>query len=560
METTHIDLVILDLMMPTMDGYTFLKTMRDSGSSIPGADNNRPGQRRGRPQGVHDGHRRLLVKPVDDVEMILRIRALLRRARISEEQKITVGSTTLIYDSFTLIQNGTEVQMPKKEFQILFKLLSFPNKTFTRANLMEEFWDMDSESEARTVDVHINRLRDRLKDNKDIQIVTVRGLGYKAVKTADQAAGGVMKNKKRKSSIFTRLGAKLSLLILIITVSADVLSFSARISIDMIVSNGSSDTENIIASVVSSIIIGTLMSFIVSGLFLKPLVELIKATKQVSQGDYSVQVDMGWAEKHTVRELSDLIKVFNEMTRELNNNAMFNQDFIASFSHEFKTPLVSIRGFAQQLYNGNLTPEQQKEFSKIILEETEYLSELSTNTLLLTRLETTDIISKEEFSLDEQLRTCMLRLEPHWSEKNIDLSMELDEVKFFWNEQMLEHVWNNLFDNAVKFTPEGGSIFVSCHRSAGVITIRVRDTGTGIPQNALPHIFEKFYQADSSHATKGNGLGLPLAKKIVEVCGGRIGVQSDLGKGTEFTVILPDGGNLLGKNSSRSELNLGGEE
>lgn len=370
-----------------------------------------------------------------------------------------------------------------------------------------------------------------------------------------------MKDKKRKSyPIFTRLGAKLSLLILIITVSADVLSFSARISIDMIVSNGSSDTENIIASVVSSIIIGTLLSFIVGGLFLKPLVELIKATKQVSQGDYSVQVDMGWAEKHTVRELSDLIKVFNEMTRELNNNAMFNQDFIASFSHEFKTPLVSIRGFAQQLYNGNLTPEQQNEFSKIILEETEYLSELSTNTLLLTRLETTDIISKEEFSLDEQLRTCMLRLEPHWSEKNIDLSMELDEVKFFWNEQMLEHVWNNLFDNAVKFTPEGGSIFVSCHRSAGVITIRVRDTGTGIPQNALPHIFEKFYQADSSHATKGNGLGLPLAKKIVEVCGGRIGVQSDLGKGTEFTVILPDGGNLLGKNSSRSELNLGGEE
>ena len=171
-----------------------------------------------------------------------------------------------------------------------------------------------------------------------------------------------MKDKKRKSyPIFTRLGAKLSLLILIITVSADVLSFSARIFIDMIVSNGSSDTENIIASVVSSIIIGTLLSFIVGGLFLKPLVELIKATKQVSQGDYSVQVDMGWAEKHTVRELSDLIKVFNEMTRELNNNAMFNQDFIASFSHEFKTPLVSIRGFAQQLYNGNLTPEQQKQ-------------------------------------------------------------------------------------------------------------------------------------------------------------------------------------------------------
>ena len=183
------DLVILDLMMPTMDGYTFLKTMRDSGSSIPvliiTARDSAEDVRKALTMGTDD----LMVKQVDDVEMILRIRALLRRARISEEQKITVGSTTLIYDSFTLIQNGTEVQMPKKEFQILFKLLSFPNKTFTRANLMEEFWDMDSESEARTVDVHINRLRDRLKDNKDIQIVTVRGLGYKAVKTADKPQG-----------------------------------------------------------------------------------------------------------------------------------------------------------------------------------------------------------------------------------------------------------------------------------------------------------------------------------------------------------------------------------
>ena len=178
METTHIDLVILDLMMPTMDGYTFLKTMRDSGSSIPvliiTARDSAEDVRKAFTMGTDD----FMVKPVDDVEMILRIRALLRRARISEEQKITVGSTTLIYDSFTLIQNGTEVQMPKKEFQILFKL-----------NLMEEFWDMDSESEARTVDVHINRLRDRLKDNKDIQIVTVRGLGYKAVKTADKPQG-----------------------------------------------------------------------------------------------------------------------------------------------------------------------------------------------------------------------------------------------------------------------------------------------------------------------------------------------------------------------------------
>lgn len=353
------------------------------------------------------------------------------------------------------------------------------------------------------------------------------------------------------------LGLKLSLFILVITLAADVLSFAARIIIDMLVSGGSTNTEDIIASVASSVVIGTLLSVIAGNLFLKPLTELIKATKKVSDGDYSAQVDVGWAEKHTVSELSDLIKVFNEMTRELDHTAMFNRDFIASFSHEFKTPLVSIRGFARQLYNGGLTPEQQKEFSKIILDETEYLSELSANTLLLTSLETSDIVAdKTEFQLDEQLRTCMLRLEPQWSEKDLDLCMELDEVRFYWNEQMLAHVWNNLFDNAVKFTPHGGSLFVSCHRDAGVITIRVRDSGTGIPPQSLPHIFEKFYQADSSHATKGNGLGLPLAKKIVEQCGGRIGVQSDLGKGTEFTVILPDGGALLGRHGSRSELKL----
>ena len=367
--------------------------------------------------------------------------------------------------------------------------------------------------------------------------------------------------KRRRYPALTRLGLKLSLLILMITVAADVLSFTARIAIDMVLSNGSSDTENVIAAVVSSIIIGTLLSFIAGSLFLKPLAELIRATKRVSDGDYSVQVDMGWAEKHTVRELSDLIRVFNEMTRELNSTAMFNNDFIASFSHEFKTPLVSIRGFAQQLYEGNLTPEQQKEFSRIILEETDYLTGMSANTLLLTKLETSEVITeKKNFSLDEQLRNCMLRLEPQWSEKNIDLSMELDDVTFYWNEPMLSHVWNNLFDNAVKFTPKNGRIFVSCHRNAGVITIRIRDNGVGISKQALPHIFEKFYQSDSSHSTKGNGLGLPLAKKIVELCGGRIGVQSDLGKGTEFTVILPDGGNLLGQNSSRSELNLSGKD
>ena len=182
MESTHIDLIVLDVMMPEMDGYDFLKTIRDSGSEIPvliiTAKDSAEDLRKAFMLGTDD----FMVKPVDEIEMLLRIKALLRRAKIGEEQRLTVGGTELLYDSVTVKRNGEEITLPKKEFQILFKLLSFPNKTFTRSALMEEFWSMDSESEARTVDVHINRLRDRLCGCDDFEIVTVRGLGYKAVR------------------------------------------------------------------------------------------------------------------------------------------------------------------------------------------------------------------------------------------------------------------------------------------------------------------------------------------------------------------------------------------
>ena len=179
-EKQHIDLMILDVMMPKKDGYEVLKTLRESGSNLPvliiTAKDAAEDLRRGFILGTDD----YMTKPVDEMEMILRIKALLRRSKIAEEQKIVAGSTKLVYDSFTVTVAGKPVVLPKKEFQILFKLLSFPGKTFTRAALMEEFWEMDSDSEARTVDVHINRLRERFRDNKDFEIVTVRGLGYKA--------------------------------------------------------------------------------------------------------------------------------------------------------------------------------------------------------------------------------------------------------------------------------------------------------------------------------------------------------------------------------------------
>lgn len=182
LEKQHIDLVILDVMMPKLDGYECLKAMRESGINIPvliiTARDSAEDLRKSFLLGSDD----YMTKPVDETEMLLRIKAILRRSKISEEQRIVIGGTTLVYDSFSVIRNGETAVLPRKEFQILFKLLSFPGKTFTRQSLMDEFWSMDSDSEARTVDVHINRLRERFKDDPDFSIVTVRGLGYKAVR------------------------------------------------------------------------------------------------------------------------------------------------------------------------------------------------------------------------------------------------------------------------------------------------------------------------------------------------------------------------------------------
>ncbi len=336
-----------------------------------------------------------------------------------------------------------------------------------------------------------------------------------------------------------RLGLKLSLLTLIIISSADVLSFTATLVIGA-VTDGTNDTLGVLGSVIASIVIGVLMSFVIGNTVLHPLWELVKATKRVAAGDYTAEIKMGFSEKHTIRELSQLIKNFNGMSTELRNTELFRKDFISNFSHEFKTPLASIRGFARQLYEGELSAEQQKEFAKIILDETEYLSDLSANIMLLTSLENKDIVSeKTTFNLDEQLRSCMLHLEPLWSEKDIEIDMEqMEEISIHWNEQILAHVWNNLFDNAVKFTPVGGTIRVTCRRQNDLVTVTVSDSGIGISPEALPHIFDKFYQEDSSHATKGCGLGLSLVKRIVEMCGGTVEVTSSPEAGTTFTITL----------------------
>lgn len=182
LEKKHVDLIVLDIMMPRMDGFEFIQILRQSGCNTPvlmvTAKQSPVDKRKGFILGTDD----YMTKPIDEEEMVLRVGALLRRSKIASERKLTVGSTTLVYDSFAVKVDGkAEHELPQKEFLLLFKLLSYPGKIFTRRQLMDEIWDMDSESDERTVDVHVSRLRDRYRNNGDFEIITVRGLGYKAV-------------------------------------------------------------------------------------------------------------------------------------------------------------------------------------------------------------------------------------------------------------------------------------------------------------------------------------------------------------------------------------------
>ena len=269
----------------------------------------------------------------------------------------------------------------------------------------------------------------------------------------------------------------------------------------------------------------------------KPINDVIRAMSHVSQGDFSVRVD----EEGNVGDMAALTHSFNEMTRELGSIEMFRKDFINNFSHEFKTPIVSIRGFAKQLEREDLTPEQRREYTSIIVTESERLANMSSNILLLTKLENQQIVTdKVEYNLDEQLRNCLLLLEKQWTEKEIELSLNLEEVSYVGNEEMMSHIWVNLLGNAIKFSPQGGVLEMSCLKKSGGIEVVIRDHGEGMDEATQKRIFEKFYQGDSAHATEGNGLGLSLVKRIVDLCGGEVRVDSAPGDGTAFSVFLPD--------------------
>lgn len=291
----------------------------------------------------------------------------------------------------------------------------------------------------------------------------------------------------------------------------------------------------VLAVLPASAIVGTLVAYIFGRIPLRPIREIINATNKLATGDFSARLTFT-----RFPEFLALRDSFNRMAEELNSIEMLRSDFINNFSHEFKTPIVSIKGFAELLKADDLPKAERDEYMDIIIRESTRLATMATNVLNLSRVENQTIVAdKKPYNLSEQIRRCILLLQSAWEHKNIQLEIDLEEVEICANEEMLSQVWVNLLDNAIKFSHEGGRIVFTLQKTDDIAEAVLRDYGPGIGEKDISHIFDKFYQADSSRAISGNGLGLTLAQKIVRLHGGDIVCESKPEHWTEFAVRLP---------------------
>ncbi len=271
----------------------------------------------------------------------------------------------------------------------------------------------------------------------------------------------------------------------------------------------------------------------------RPVRQIIRGAEKLMHGDFSARITpfpgLVGAEGFDI-----IIDCFNRMAEELSGVETLRTDFIANVSHELKTPLAVIQNYGTMLQSPDLTETQRMEYAKAIAEQSCRLADLITNILKLNRLENQQIFpAMKRYNLGEQLAECLLHFESTWEKKNIDIETDIEEEIFVESdEELLSLVWNNLFSNALKFTEAQGTVSVTLKTEGDFAIVKVSDTGCGISKETGKHIFEKFYQGDTSHATQGNGLGLALVKRVVDIVGGDIFVESEVGKGSTFTVKI----------------------
>lgn len=297
------------------------------------------------------------------------------------------------------------------------------------------------------------------------------------------------------------------------------------------------DIPDLLSYLIMGLLLGSAITVLLGTWIFAPITRLGNAMGLVAHGNFDIRLK----EKHLFQEIEKINQNFNLMTQELGNTEILQTDFVSNVSHEFKTPINAIEGYATLLQGeSDAMSTDQAQYVDKILFNTRRLSKLVGNILLLSKVDNQAIQSqKTSFRLDEQIRQSILQLEPEWVKKNIDFDVDMQRVIYTGYENLLLHVWGNLIGNAIKFNPPGGAVVIRLHRQNDSVVFTIRDSGPGIPPEHQKHIFDRFYQSDSSHKEEGNGLGLALVKQILEISGGTVLVANHADGGSQFTVILP---------------------
>ena len=346
-----------------------------------------------------------------------------------------------------------------------------------------------------------------------------------------------LKKWQKNNHIFS-----LTLVMTLVVLAVSLVSYGIAATVIYIISKFGTildpDTPSYTVLFVTLIVIssGAIFAFLGSKLLVRPVRRIIKSMDSLSSGDFKVRMDVSDSRMKAFKALS--LK-FNTLAEELQNTEMLRSDFINNFSHELKTPIVSIAGLAKVVKKGNLSDEEKLQYLDAIEEESVRLSYLATSVLNLTKIENQSILTDTaEFNISEQLRSCILLLESKWDKKKLDLNIDFDEISYKGNEELLKQVWINLIDNAIKFSKEKGCIGIFAQESETDIKVSVRNESKPIPEDKQKKIFNKFYQLDESHSSEGFGVGLAIVKRIVELHSGEISIDCSDGFVT-FTVELP---------------------
>jgi len=342
--------------------------------------------------------------------------------------------------------------------------------------------------------------------------------------------------KLRKQQIKFSLRTRLTGLVGVVVLGSILIAFGISKLLEWLFPFFSTSIPLLIQLNVFSLIVAMVATHFLSKLFFDPIKDLRVGMQKIADGKFDTRLYT----KSSSNEIQEVFAGFNMMAQELESTEILQTDFVSNVSHEFKTPINAIEGYTMLLQSTENIDEVENEYIEKILFNTRRLSSLVSNMLLISKIENQSIqTNQEEYGLDEQIREAILASECAWEPKNIEFDVDLDLVMYCGNKNIMHHVWSNLLSNAIKFSPDGGVIKMRLFKKDAQVVFSIEDEGPGLSEEAQKHLFDKFYQADTSHKEEGNGLGLALVKKILSLCDGEISAENMKDGGCRFTVTLP---------------------